>query len=257
MALIVADRVQETSTTTGTGPLTLLGATTGNRAASAVCANGDTFTYYAEAIDANERPTGAWETGLGTWGTGNILTRTTIYASSNAGAAVSWAAGTKRIGLGLVSTAALGPTTIVGNISATNLSGTNTGDQSAASILTDIKTVDGTGSGLDADLLDGIHASGFVTTPIVVLASAATYNAAATSGTTIILCNTTSNSITVNLPTAVGNTAIYEIKKIAAANSMILDPASTETIDGSATITVVVENESLTLVSDNTNWKVI
>ena len=109
MALIVADRVQETSTTTGTGPLTLLGAVTGYRAASAVCVNGDTFTYYAEAIDANERPTGAWETGLGTWGTGNILTRTTIYASSNTGAAVSWAAGTKRIGLGLVSNAALGP----------------------------------------------------------------------------------------------------------------------------------------------------
>jgi len=159
MALIVADRVQETSTTTGTGALTLLGAVTGHRAASAVCANGDTFTYYAEAIDANERPTGAWETGLGTWGTGNILTRTTIYASSNANAAVSWAAGTKRIGLGLVSNAALGPTTILGNISATNLSGTNTGDQSAASILTDIKTVDGTGSGLDADLLDGYNSS--------------------------------------------------------------------------------------------------
>lgn len=129
MALIVADRIQETSSTAGTGNLTLLGATTGYRAASTVCANGDTFTYYAEDIDALGRPLGAWETGLGTWGTGNILTRTTIYASSNGGAAVSWAAGTRRIGLGLVSNAALGPTTIAGNISATNLSGTNTGDQ--------------------------------------------------------------------------------------------------------------------------------
>jgi hypothetical protein len=110
---------------------------------------------------------------------------------------------------------------------------------------------------LNADLLDGIHASGFVTTPIIVPITAASYTATATSGTTIVLCNTTSNSITVNLPTAAGNTAIYEIKKTAAANSMILDPASTETIDGNATITVVVENESLTLVSDNTNWKVI
>ena len=110
---------------------------------------------------------------------------------------------------------------------------------------------------LNADLLDGIHASGFVTTPIVVPVTAASYTATATSGTTIVLCNTTSNSVTVNLPTAVGNTAIYEIKKTATANSMILDPFSTETIDGSATITIVVENESLTLVSDNTNWKVI
>ncbi len=112
-------------------------------------------------------------------------------------------------------------------------------------------------SNLNADLLDGIHASGFVTTPIVVPVTAASYTAVATSGTTILLCNTTSNSITVNLPTAVNNTAIYEIKKTSAANSMIIDGFNAETIDGDATIAVVVENESLTLVSDNTNWKVI
>ena len=135
MALIVADRVHETSTTTGAGAYTLLGAITGYRTASSVCTNGDTFTYYAEDIDDLGRSTGAWETGLGTWGTGNILTRTTIYASTNAGAAVSWGPGTRRIGLGLVANAALGPTSITGTLAATgnitgaNLSGTNTGDQ--------------------------------------------------------------------------------------------------------------------------------
>ena len=123
MALIVADRVQETSTTTGTGAFTLLGATTGYRSASTVCANGDTFTYYAEDIDVSGRPLGGWETGLGTWGTGNILTRTTVYASSNAGAAVSWAAGTRKIGLGLVATAALGNTTAT-SINSTPIGGT-------------------------------------------------------------------------------------------------------------------------------------
>jgi len=168
MALIVADRVQETSTTTGAGAYTLLGATTGYRTAGSVCVPGDTFTYYAEAIDDLGRPTGAWETGLGTWGTGNILTRTTIYASSNAGAAVSWGSGTRKIGLGLVSKAALGPTSITGTLAATgnitgaNLSGTNTGDQSASAILNAIKTVDGTGSGLDADLLDGAEGSTYL-----------------------------------------------------------------------------------------------
>jgi len=96
-----------------------------------------------------------------------------------------------------------------------------------------------------------------INTPTVTKTSVLTYNATATLNTQIILCDTSTNNVTVNLPTAVGNTAIYEIKKTAAANSMILDPASTETIDGSTTITVVVENESLTLVSDNTNWKVI
>lgn len=125
MALIVADRVQETSTTTGVGAFTLLGATTGYRAASTVCANGSTFTYYAEDIDVSGRPIGDWETGLGTWGTGNILTRTTIYASSNANAAVNWAAGTRRIGLSLVSQASLGPTTIGGSVT-TNATGYGT-----------------------------------------------------------------------------------------------------------------------------------
>jgi hypothetical protein len=43
-----------------------------------------------------------------------------------------------------------------------NLSGTNTGDQTAAEILTAIKTVDGSGSGLDADLLDGINSTSFL-----------------------------------------------------------------------------------------------
>lgn len=111
MAIIVADRVLETSTTVGTGAYTLVGAVTGYRAASTVCINGDTFTYYADDVDAYGRSLGAWETGLGTWGTGGILTRTTVYSSSNANAAVSWAAGTRRIALALVSNASLGPTT--------------------------------------------------------------------------------------------------------------------------------------------------
>lgn len=41
------------------------------------------------------------------------------------------------------------------------ISGTNTGDQSAASILASLIAVDGAGSGLDADLLDGISSAGF------------------------------------------------------------------------------------------------
>lgn len=98
----IADRILETSTTTGTGAITLAGAVTGYRAASVVCANGDTFNYYAEDVDANGVPIGGWETGIGTWGTGNTLTRTKILASSNSNNAVSWAAGTRRVGLALV-----------------------------------------------------------------------------------------------------------------------------------------------------------
>lgn len=104
MALILAkDRVLETSTTTGTGTYTLAGAVTGFQAFG--LANGDTCRYYAEDVDASGVPTGDWEVGIGTaGGSGTTLARTTIEFSSNANAAVSWAAGTRRIALALTAT---------------------------------------------------------------------------------------------------------------------------------------------------------
>ena len=93
--------------------------------------------------------------------------------------------------------------------------------------------------------------------PNVVTTSAATYNATQTDGIQIILCDTTSNNVTVTLPSAVSNTAIFHIKKIASANSMIIDPSGTETIDGGTTVTVTEQFESLMLVSNNVNWNVI
>ena len=85
MALVVKDRVKESSTTSGTGTLTLAGAVTGFQAFSAALSNGDT-TYYAIA----ELSTGAWEVGLGTYTTsGTTLARTTILDSSNSGSAIS------------------------------------------------------------------------------------------------------------------------------------------------------------------------
>lgn len=101
MAEVRADRVLETSTTTGTGTYTLAGAVTGFRTFGSVCADGDTAEYYAEDVDGNGIPSGDWETGIGTWATGGTLARTTVTASSNAGAAVDWSAGTRRLGLGL------------------------------------------------------------------------------------------------------------------------------------------------------------
>ena len=85
MALVVKDRVKESSTTSGTGTLTLAGAVPGFQAFSAALSNSDT-TYYAIA----ESSTGAWEVGLGTYTTsGTTLARTTILDSSNSGSAIS------------------------------------------------------------------------------------------------------------------------------------------------------------------------
>lgn len=97
MSLIWADKIAETTTTTGTGNITLAGAITGYRAFSAVCATNDTFHYSITAVDANGVPTGDWEVGLGTYSASNTLTRTTVRASSNAGSAVSFSSGTKRV----------------------------------------------------------------------------------------------------------------------------------------------------------------
>jgi len=92
MARKTGDRVWETSTTTGTGTFALAGAKTGYRAYSAIVANNDTVPYFAV-----NGTTGEWETGIGTWTAGNNLARTVIIASSNAGAAVNFTAGTKDI----------------------------------------------------------------------------------------------------------------------------------------------------------------
>lgn len=90
MPLVVKDRVQETSTTTGTGTFTLAGAVTGFQSFS-VIGNGNT-TYYAIVGGAE------WEVGLGTYtSSGTTLSRDTILESSNGGTAVNFSAGTKNV----------------------------------------------------------------------------------------------------------------------------------------------------------------
>lgn len=90
MALIVADRVKETTTVTGTGTATLLGAATGFQSFAAV-GNGNT-TYYS-IIGTSE-----WEVGIGTYtSAGTTLSRTTVLSSSNSGSLVSFSAGTKDV----------------------------------------------------------------------------------------------------------------------------------------------------------------
>ena len=95
------DRVKETTTTTGTGTVTLAGAVAGYRSFTSVLADGD-LVYYAIVLAAE------WEVGIGTFTTsGTTLARTTILASSNAGAAVSFSAGDKDVFITLPASIAL------------------------------------------------------------------------------------------------------------------------------------------------------
>ena len=90
MALILKDRLKETTTTSGTGTYTLGGAETGFEAFSQI-GNGNT-TYYC-CTDGSD-----FEIGIGTYTlSGTTLARTTILQSSNSDAAVSWTSGATRI----------------------------------------------------------------------------------------------------------------------------------------------------------------
>lgn len=92
---IFADRVKETSTTTGTGDFTLAGAVTGFRTFNAALGVGFVFDYCIEAVDGSGVPTGEWEVGRGRMSSSSVLVRERVYASSNANALVNFGAGTK------------------------------------------------------------------------------------------------------------------------------------------------------------------
>lgn len=90
MALVLKDRVKETTTTTGTGTYTLAGAVTGFEAFSEIGDGNTTYYCCSDGID--------FEVGVGTYtASGTTLARTTILQSSNSDAAVNWTAGTRSI----------------------------------------------------------------------------------------------------------------------------------------------------------------
>lgn len=93
MALVLADRIRENTTTSGTSPFLLTGEVAGFKTFSSVLANGDT-TYYAVVTTSGS----SWEVGVGTYNTAaNTLSRDTILSSSNGDAIVSFGTGPKYI----------------------------------------------------------------------------------------------------------------------------------------------------------------
>jgi len=94
MALVLDDRVRETSSTTGTGTLNLGGAVGGFQTFVAGVGDGNT-TYYAIV----HRTEDEWELGVGTVtdATTDTLARTTVISSSNSDSAVDFSAGTKDV----------------------------------------------------------------------------------------------------------------------------------------------------------------
>ena len=94
MALVIANRVKETTTTAGTGTVTLLGASTGFQSFAAI-GNANTTYYTIASQTGNE-----WEVGIGTYTSyGTTLARTTVLSNSSGTqpSALSFAAGTKDV----------------------------------------------------------------------------------------------------------------------------------------------------------------
>ncbi len=140
MALVIKDRVKETTTTTGTGTYTLAGAVSGFETFTANLSNSDT-TYYVCTDNTD------FEVGLGTFtSSGTTLARTTILASSNSNNAVDWSSGTRTIFMTYPADKAVFKDAS-NNINGTfvgNITGDVTGNADTATALETGRTINGT-----------------------------------------------------------------------------------------------------------------
>jgi hypothetical protein len=275
MALIVKDRVQETTTTTGTGTLTLDGAVDGFQTFSSAIGNGNT-TYYA--ISSNDPE---FEVGIGTVAAGT-LARTTILASSNGGSVVTLSAGTKNVfctqpaGKALYTDAsnnaiALGTPASATLTNATGLPistgvdglGTNVatflGTPSSANLAGAV--TDETGSGAlvfgTSPTVNNPTVTNYVETVVAIGTVGATHTIDLTNGTVQTATLTSATACTFTMPTATAGKSFILLLKQPASGT-----ATTATFTGvkypatgAPTITGTVgKMDILTFVADGTNW---
>lgn len=187
MAFVTADRVRDTSTTTGTGSFTVSGtAPTGYRTLSAVLSASDTFYYAIQHQTAAE-----WEVGLGTYSSANVFARTTVLSSSNANAAVSFSAGTKDVFVTLAASKTIqkdGSGAVVGLTAGTDFVAPGT-----ATTFTATQTFNGTSSTLAMVLADAAE-----TTTISATAATGTINYDVTTQSVLYYTSNASANWTVN-----------------------------------------------------------
>ena len=92
----------------------------------------------------------------------------------------------------------------------------------------------------------------------VYVQTSATKNDFSTMGWDAVLCNCSSNNITISLPDARHSRARITVKKIdASANTVTLDGLNSQTIDGDATLIISTQYTSVTVVSDGINWYIV
>lgn len=95
---------------------------------------------------------------------------------------------------------------------------------------------------------------GFSYTLINLTFASSPYTVLPTTGYTLYNVNCTGGNIIINFPTAVGNAAVYGIKKTdSSANTITLTPNGVETIDGEASKVILFQNTQVEVYSNNAN----
>jgi hypothetical protein len=270
MPLVIADRVRETSTTTGTGTFTLDGAVSGYQTFSTAIGNTNTC-YYTITLGS------AWEIGIGTVSAGQ-LARTTVLKSSNSGAAVDFGAGAKDVfatypadksvfkdasnnvnALGTVSSGVWNGSEITvpyGGTGVATLTGIVKGNGqsafSAATAGTDYVTPTGTET-LTNKTLTNPTVTNYVETPFTANSSTA-ITLALTNGTVQII--TLTGNATITMPTAVSGKSFLLMLKQDGTGSRTVTWSTVKWSGGTApTITATASRLDIySFFSDGTNW---
>ena len=129
----------------------------------------------------------------------------------------------------------------------------NTSAALSVNASTGATTLSGSLTGTSASFSSSVTATNY-TTAISTKTSAYTITAT----DSVILANATSGAVTITLPTAASISGRqYTVKKIDAVNNVTLATTSSQTIDGSTTQVITSQYDSITVVSDGTNWHII